>query len=82
MGESLWLTDKFVDHPFQVICFGLFIIMIFTIFALYFQVYMPSPVTERDFLDYEDIITLLFDAREAAQGEVQEKRFRSGQVPL
>ena len=46
--------------------FGLFVIFVFLVFAVYFEVYWPSPVTERDFLDYENINTLLFDAREAA----------------
>lgn len=45
---------------------------------------MPSPITVRDLLDYSDIRTLMFDAREAAQGEIQENLDPegSGTVPL
>jgi hypothetical protein len=53
-----------------VLFVGLFIIAIFVGVAVYFETYLPSPVTQRDFLDYENINTLLFDAREAAQGEI------------
>ncbi len=38
--------------------------------CLYFQAYMPSPITIRDLLDFEDGRTKLFDAREAAEGEI------------
>jgi len=31
---------------------------------------MPSPITNRDLLDYEDINTKMFDAREAATAEI------------
>lgn len=70
LGESLWLTDLFVNKPVTVILSGLFVLAIFTFIAVYFETYWPSPVTNRDFLDYSDITTQLFDAREAAQSEV------------
>jgi hypothetical protein len=70
LGEPLWLTDQFVDRPCLVLWSGLFVIGIFVAVAVYFESYLPSPVTQRDFLDYENINTLLFDAREAAQGEI------------
>ena len=73
LGQPLWLTDQFVDRPCSVLWSGLFIIIIFVGVAAYFETYLPSPVTQRDFLDYENINTLLFDAREAAQGEIQEE---------
>ena len=72
LGQPLWLTDKFVDRPLSVVCFGLLIIFLFIFVAAYFETYIPSSVTQRDFLDYGNVNTLLFDAREAAQGEVQE----------
>ena len=59
-----------MDKPCYVVCIGLIIIMIFTVIAVYFDLFIPSAVTQRDFLDYSNINTLLFDAREAAQGEV------------
>jgi hypothetical protein len=43
---------------------------------------MPSPVTNRDFLDYNDLNTKLFDAREAALGEIQERSSPTGEIPL
>lgn len=70
LGESLFITDLFVDRPWCVIFTGLGIITIFIYLAVAFETYMPSPVTNRDFLDYEDINTMLFDAREAAIGEI------------
>ena len=63
-------------------CFGLVIIFLFIFVAAYFETYIPSSVTQRDFLDYGDINTLLFDAREAAQGEVQENQQPDGKIPL
>ena len=44
--------------------------------------YMPSPVTNRDFLVYHDESCEKFDAREAAQGEIQEKSSPNGMVKL
>ena len=43
---------------------------------------MPSPVTNRDLLDYEDSNTKLFDAREAALAEVAFKSSPTGEIPL
>ena len=47
-----------------------------------FKSYWPSPITNRDLLDYADINTQLFDAREAAYAEIQEKSSPSGEIPL
>ena len=70
LGESIWLTDQFVDRPWTVIILGLLVCTVFTFLAVYYETYMPSPVTNRDFLDYQDATTELFDAREAAQAEI------------
>ena len=43
---------------------------------------MPLPITNRDLLDYGDINTKLFDAREAATAEIQAKSSDSGEIPL
>lgn len=47
-----------------------------------YETYWPSPITVRDLLDYGDARTKMFDAREAAQGEVQANQDPSGMVPL
>ena len=82
MGESIWLTDQFVERPWCVIFVGLAIITLFTYLAVVKETYMPSPVTNRDFLDFEDANTKLFDAREAAISEIQEKSTPTGEIPL
>ena len=82
LGQPLWLTDQFVDRPCTVVCVGLVIIFLFIFVAAYLETYIPSAVTQRDFLDYGNINTLLFDAREAAQGEVQENLQPDGKIPL
>lgn len=51
-GDSLWLTDQFVDRPLKVIGVGAVGIFFFVILCLAFQTYWPSPVTVRDLLDY------------------------------
>ena len=66
LGEPIWLTDQFVNRPFTVILLGLLVLAAFTFVAVYYETYWPSPVTNRDFLDYKDEATQLFDAREAA----------------
>jgi hypothetical protein len=66
----MWLTDQFVDSPGKVILCGGFIIFIFVVVCLSFEIYWPSPITVRDLIDYTDIRTKLFDAREAAYGEI------------
>ena len=76
------ITDLFVDRPWCVIFTGLGVIAIFTYLAVVFQTYMPSPVTNRDFLDYDDLNTQLFDAREAALSEIAFKSSPTGEIPL
>ena len=66
----MWLTDQFVDKPATVIFLGLVILAIFTFFAVFYETYWPSPVTNRDFLDYSAETTRLFDAREAILAEI------------
>lgn len=70
LGESIWLTDKFVDYPKTIIFLGLCLILMFAFLTVFFELYLPSPITNRDLLDYEDINTKLFDAREAAVAEI------------
>jgi hypothetical protein len=55
----------------MVIIFGSGVIGMFTIVCVAFDLYWPSPITNRDLLDYSDIRTLMFDTREASQGVVQ-----------
>ena len=74
----MWLTDQFVERPGKVIFCGGVAIFFFVVLCLSFQTYMPSPITVRDFLDYEDIRTQLYDAREAAYGEIQTKSDPTG----
>ena len=44
--------------------------------------YWPSMLTNRDLIDYSDINTQLFDAREAAISEIQERSTPTGEIPL
>ena len=82
LGNSLWLTDTFVDHPWKVIFAGAAFFVVMTVLCLVLECYWPSPVTLRDLLDYGDKRTKLFDAREAAVAEIQAKMNDSGQIPL
>jgi len=82
LGESLWLTDMFCVYPKTVIFLGLVVIIGFTLLTFFLESYMPSPITNRDLLDYEDINTKMFDAREAATAEIQEKSTPNGEIPL
>lgn len=82
MGESFWLNDRFVDNPFCVIFTGLFIIAIFIFLTVFYGIYWPSPITNRDFLDYGHINTKLYDARESALYEIQNRSTPSGEIPL
>ena len=82
MAESIWLTDKFVDYPGTVICTGLAIVLLFSIITVLCESYLPSPITNRDILDYADINTNLFDAREAAYAEIQQSSSSTGRIPL
>jgi hypothetical protein len=66
----MFITNLFVDRPWCVIFTGIAIFAFFTYLAVAFKTYLPSPVTNRDFLDYNDENTKLFDAREAAMGEI------------
>lgn len=61
---------------------GMVIIMAFVAACLGLRSYWPSPVTNRDLLDYGDEATLLFDAREAAYGALQAKANPDGRIPL
>lgn len=70
-AESLWLTDKFVDRPCTVIIVGFLIIVFFIVLCLSLESYYPSPVTSRDLLDFSDINTQMYDAREATYFEIQ-----------
>ena len=47
---------------------GYVIMVAMSIICFAFDAWVPSPVTIRDLLDYDDIRTKLFDAREAAEG--------------
>jgi hypothetical protein len=71
LGKPLWIVDLSVGRPGLVILFGAMIIVSFTVVALYFETYLPSPVTNRDYLVYDDRNTLLLDARIAAEAEIQ-----------
>jgi hypothetical protein len=71
-----------VDYPKTIIFSGVFIILLFTFLTVILELYMPSPITNRDLLDYGDINTKLFDAREAATAEIQAKSSDTGEIPL
>jgi hypothetical protein len=60
----------FVDYPKIIIFIGFILILCFTFLTFWFELYLPSPITNRDLLDYSDINTKLFDAREAAAAEI------------
>lgn len=70
LGNSMWITDMYVDAPWKVVFFGAAVIGMFSLVCAGFELYWPSPITNRDLLDYSDIRTLMFDMREAAQGVV------------
>lgn len=67
----MWITDKFVESPWKVVFAGAAIIIMFFLICGTAQLFWPSPITNRDLLDYGDIRTMMFDAREAAQGNIQ-----------
>lgn len=81
-AESMWLTDKFVERPWTVVFIGQLVIFLFVVLTVSFESYWPSPITNRDLLDYGDESTLLFDAREAVYSEIQQKSTPTGQIPL
>jgi len=70
MGNSLWLTDMFVNHPFLVIVVGFGGIMIFCLLCFLLGSWVPAPITNRDLLDYADIRTKMFDMRQAIEGDL------------
>jgi len=70
LGNSMWITDMYVDNPWKVIFVGAAVIGLFSLICVAAELYWPSPITNRDLLDYADVRTLMFDAREAAQGVV------------
>lgn len=57
LGESMWLTDLYVNKPITVIVVGGGIILMMVAICLAFKLYWPSLVTVRDLLDYSDIHT-------------------------
>lgn len=57
LAESIWITDIFVDYPITVILVGLAAIVGFIVATFMLGSYMPSPITNRDLLDYSDINT-------------------------
>jgi len=59
-----------VDKPVKIIVGGYSFFFLMVIICISFEAYMPSPITIRDLLDFEDIRTKFFDAREAAEGEI------------
>ena len=69
-----------MDKPFAVVAIGLAIVAVFTFFCVITEAYLPSPTTWRDFFDYEDIRTQMFDAREAAFGDLQKKQSPDGRI--
>lgn len=66
----MWLTDLFVKRPFTVMIFGAIIILGFTAAVIYFETYLPSPVTDLDYFIQNDRSTLLYKARLAAEAEI------------
>ena len=70
MAESMWLTDKFVDYPKTIIGIGVAIVVGFSVVCFLLESYWPNMLTNRDILEYSDINTQLFDAREAAISEI------------
>lgn len=62
--------DQFIDRPFKVAVFGMVLIILFTLICIGAELYMPSPITVRDLLDYGDERTLSFDAKRAAEGYI------------
>ena len=60
----------FVDHPFKIMLGGYIFFFICVAIVISTEAYMPSPITVRDLLDFEDVRTKYFDAREAAEGEI------------
>mmetsp|Transcript_40660 Transcript_40660/g.62002 ORF Transcript_40660/g.62002 Transcript_40660/m.62002 type:complete len:84 (+) Transcript_40660:786-1037(+) len=69
-GEPMWLTNLYVDYPFQIMAVGVGVFIVFTFFCVLYETYLPSPTTWRDFFDYEDYRTQMFDAREAIIGDL------------
>lgn len=82
LGSPIWITELFVDRPFTVIVAGMVVIIGFLYLAFHFETYIPSQITNRDFLDYSHENTLDFDMREAAQYEIQDKFWDGGMMPL
>lgn len=54
----------------MVIVVGLGAIFFIIMLVIIFKSYWPSPITNRDLLDYGDINTKMFDTREAAMSEI------------
>ena len=61
---------------------GAVVILIFTIVAVWAQTWIPSPITNRDLLDYSDVRTQSFDTRSAAEAYIQAHSDPSGMIPL
>jgi hypothetical protein len=50
----MWLTDLFVNRPWTVVLFGGAIVGLFAVACVALESYLPSPITVRDLLDYDD----------------------------
>ena len=53
----MWITDAFVDNPVKIIVGGYAFFFLMVVICIWFEAYMPSPITIRDLLDFEDIRT-------------------------
>lgn len=82
LGESMWLTDMFVDYPKSVIFFGMVIVTGFVVAMVILESYWPSSITNRDLVDYGDMNTQMWDTEAAALIEIQEKSTPDGVIPL
>lgn len=53
----MWLTDMFVERPKTVVLFGWAVVFVFFVACVALESYWPSPITNRDLLDYADEAT-------------------------
>ena len=71
LGRPLCIANIFVDHYFKLIFFGILIVGSCVMLVIFTGIYMPTPPSNRDYLDFSDIRTQMLDMREAAEMYVQ-----------
>jgi hypothetical protein len=80
--ERTWLSNLFVRRPWTIALSGSAIISCyFVVFAFYLS-FVAVPYGNRDYFDYSDEDTKLFDVREALVMQVKEDEGINGTMPL